>query len=115
MDRVIEFFKNQGIYNEDFFNYIDKKVKVLPSDTPLVWFGCFPMLDEENRIIDIRLSVPEIITEQNLLVNLHEYYHAYELYNELGMVYNPRIEEREANASNFEQTYILSKKNKKLD
>ena len=114
MDKVIAFFKEQGIYNEDFFNYIKSKVVVLPSDTPLQWFGCFPILDKEHNIMDIRLSVPEIVTEKNLLVNLHEYYHAYEIYNELGMLYEERIEEREANAINFEQTYLLSRKNKQV-
>ena len=110
MEKVIEFFKEKGIYNEEFFNYIKKKVLILPSDTPLEWFGCFPILDENNNIMDIRLSVPEVVTEKNLLVNLHEYYHAYEIYNELGNLYIENREVRENNAINFEQSYILSRK-----
>ena len=110
MEEVRAFFKEQGIFNEEFFEYIKKKVLVLPSDTPLVWFGCFPILDEDHNIMDIRLSVPEIVTEKNLLVNLHEYYHAYELYNEIGTLYEANTEVREANASNFEKSYLLSRK-----
>ena len=109
MEKIIEFFKEQNIYDEEFFDYIKDKVKVLPSDVSFAWFGCFPIL-EGNVLKDIRVSVPEIVTEQNLLVNLHEYYHAYELYNELGKVWIPNIEEREQKASNFEKAYVLSKK-----
>jgi hypothetical protein len=112
MEQVIEFFKEQGIYNENFFTYIKDKVKVLPYDVSLAWFGCFPIL-ANNIIVDIRVSVPEIVTEKNLLVNLHEFYHAYEIYNELGKVYVPNIEEREKAASDFENSYLLSKKKTK--
>ena len=111
MEEVRAFFKEQGIFNEEFFEYIKKKVLVLPSDTPLVWFGCFPILDEDHNIMDIRLSVPEIVTEKNLLVNLHEYYHAYELYNELGKEYIENIEEKEKNAKIFERKYLKSELN----
>ena len=112
MEQVINFFKEQGIYNEEFFLYIKERVKVLPFDVALSWFGCFPIL-EGDIIKDIRVCVPEIKTEQNLLVNIHEYYHAYELYNELGQVWIPNIEEREQAAKDFEETYILSKKKTK--
>lgn len=109
MEKVIDFFIEQNIYDEDFFIYIKDRVKILPYDVSLAWFGCFPII-KDNIIVDIRLSVPQIVTEQNLLVNLHEYYHAYELYNELGKIYIPNIEEREKAARNFEETYLLSKK-----
>ena len=49
----------------------------------------------------------------NLLDNLHEFYHAYEIYNELGMIYIPNIEEREKAASDFENSYLLSRKKTK--
>jgi hypothetical protein len=112
MEQVIEFFKEQGLYDENFFIYIKDKVKVLPYDVSLSWFGCFPIL-KDNIIVDLRLSVPEIVTEQNLLVNIHEYYHAYELYNELGSIWIPNIEEREKAASDFEKSYLLSRKKTK--
>ena len=112
MEQVINFFKEQGIYDESFFMYIKDKVKVLPFDISLAWFGCFPIV-KDNIIVDIRVAVPKIVTEQNLLVNIHEFYHAYEIYNELGQEYIPNIEEREKRASLFEETYILSKKKTK--
>lgn len=110
MEKIKDFFKEQGIYNENFFEYIKTRVHVVPEDTPLEWFGCFPIL-EDGIIKDIRVLVPKIVTEKNFLVNLHEFYHAYELYNELGTVYIENIEQREKNAVSFEKKYI--KKNRK--
>ena len=109
MEKVKDFFKQQNIYNEDFFEYVKDKTVIFPYDTPLSWFGCFPII-KDGILKDIRLAVPEIINEQNLLVNLHEYYHAYELYNELNQIYEENKEKREQAATNFEQVYLLNRK-----
>ena len=107
MERVKSFFRKQNIYDEQFFEYIKTRVYVFPHDTSLDWFGCFPIL-EGDIIIDLRVVVPEIVTEKNLLVNLHEFYHAYELYSELGNVYVENKEQRENNAVNFERKYVTN-------
>ena len=109
MEQVIAFFREQNIDAEQFFEYIETKVHVLPYDTSLEWFGCFPIL-KDGILIDIRVLVPEIVTEQNLLVNLHEFYHAYELYGVLGTIYVENREQREKNADTFEKKYILKKR-----
>lgn len=104
-----EFFKLNGLYSEEFFDFLKNKVKTLPATCSLSWYGCFPILDD-NIIKDIRLLVPEIVEEKSLLVNIHEYTHALELFNELGTFYNERREERENNAKNIEKAYIKLKK-----
>ena len=115
MEQVINFFKEQNIYDEQFFEYVKTRVHVLPYDISLDWFGCFPIL-KDDIIVDLRVVVPEIVTEKNLLVNLHEFYHAYELYGELGTIYEENIEQRESNAVGFEKKYLLNveKNNNKL-
>lgn len=105
MEKVEEFFKEQKIYDENFFEYIKTRVHTLPYDTSLDWFGCFPII-EEGIVKDMRVVVPKIVTKKNLLVNLHEFYHAYELYNELGCIYIENREIREENAVNFEKKYV---------
>lgn len=108
MERVIQFLKEQNLYKEEFFDFMKHKTKVVSSDTPIESFGCFPIV--ENDILkDIRLLVPEIKTGQNLLVNIHEYVHALELFNELGNIYEERREERENKARNMEKVYIKRK------
>ena len=104
-----EFLKEQNIYNENYFDFMKGKIKVLPSDTSLEWFGCFPIV-EDGILKDIRMTVPEIKTEKNLLVNIHEHVHGLELFNELGSFYNEKKEERESNASNMEKIYLKTKK-----
>ncbi len=110
MNKVIEFFKKENIYDEKFFEYIKDKVHYLPSGSSLEWFRCVPIVND-NILVDIRILVPEIITKENLLVNLHEFFHAYELYNELGKEYIENIEEKEINAKNFERKYLKSELN----
>ena len=105
MEKVKEFFKEQKIYDENFFEYIETRVHILPYDTSLDWFGCFPII-EEGIVKDMRVVVPKIVTKKNLLVNLHEFYHAYELYSELGCIYIENREIREENAVNFEKRYV---------
>ena len=112
MEEVKNFFKEQNMYDDYFFKYIEERIHQLPYDTPIEWFGVFPILDNKGVLIDIEVVVPQIVTEQNLLVNLHEFYHAYELYQEIGRIYEDKTDIREANASRFEKAYVLSRKRK---
>ena len=107
---VEEFFKSEKIYEEEFFEYIKDKVYYFPSNTPLEWFGCFPILDEKGILVDIKVTVPKIENEKNILVNLHEFFHAYELYHELGKEYIEKIDERELSAKSFEKKYLKKQK-----
>lgn len=113
MDELIKFLKEQNLYKEEFFKFMEGKIKVVSYDTPIEWFGCFPLI-EKDILIDIRLLVPEIKTQKNLLVNIHEYVHAIELFDELGTKYECRREERENRASNYEKIYLDSKKAEKV-
>lgn len=103
-----DFLKEQNLYREEFFDFMKGKIKELPADTSLDWFGCFPIV-KDGILKDIRLLVPEIKNEQNLLVNIHEYVHALELFDEIGYFYEERKEERESKARNMEKVYIKRK------
>ena len=105
MERLIEFLKEQNLYKEQFFDFMIGKIKVFPSDTSPEWFGCFPIV-KDGILKDIRLLVPEIKNEQNLLVNIHEYTHALELFDEIGTYYEERREERENKAKTMENVYL---------
>ena len=107
-NEIKDFFKEQNLYSEEFFDFIKTRVKVLPSNTSKDWYGCFPMI-ENNILTDIRVLVPEIKNISNILVNIHEYYHALELFNELGSIYEERIDERENKARKMEKIYIKNK------
>ncbi|MBQ9071628.1 MAG: ADP-ribosylglycohydrolase family protein [Bacilli bacterium] len=103
-NEVKEFFKQENIYNEKYFDFIRTKIKTLPSECPLDWYGCFPLL-KEGILNDIVLLVPEITSERDILVNIHEHTHALELFEELGTVYEDRTDERENKATEMEKIY----------
>ena len=73
------------IGNQKFFQFLNGKVKRYPVKD--FGWGCFPILDENNHIIDIRILVPDFFDELCIRINIHEYAHAFELFNELGQVY----------------------------
>ena len=98
-----------GFGNVDFFTFIKDKVHRYPTkDFP---WACIPILDNEEKIIDVRIIVPEFYDELCILINIHEYYHAFELFNELGLIYKPNLEIREENAKNKERLYLKRKSN----
>ena len=94
--------------SSDFFSFINGKVyRYSVEDFPC---ACIPILDDNEIIKDIRIIVPEFLNEKCLLINIHEYYHAYELFNELGNIYVENTDIRESNAKNKERLYLKMKK-----
>ena len=104
-DRIISFFLNEKVCDIDFFDYIKDKVVFIPSDSDLFWYGCHPLL-ENDILCDIRVVVPKIDNEFDLIINIHEFTHAIDLYNELGSFYKDNIEDREKRANKMEKIYI---------
>ncbi len=106
--------EQENMTEEEFFQFLEGKVKRynLPWDG-FPW-GCFPQLDQAGRIEDIRILVPTIVDRKTLLVNLHEYVHAYELFQELGTTYIERREEREEKARMAEKRYLIRIENTKM-
>lgn len=107
-NKVKDFFREENLYSEEFFDFLKHKVKKIPSTGDASWYGCFPQV-EDGILKDIRLLVPEITDEKSLLINIHEYAHALELYNELGSIYIERRVDRENKAQELEKKYIKNK------
>lgn len=105
MDKLIEFFKSEDMYNEEFFEYIKTRTHEYPYDKAKGLFGCFPIVENE-KLVDIKLCVPEIVTLKDFLINIHEYTHAIDLYNELGSIYIEDREKREKLARYMEKKYL---------
>ena len=106
--RVVSFFLSQGICDNDFFDYINSRIVYIPSGSDVFWYGCHPII-EDGIIRDIKVVVPLIENEFDLIVNIHEFTHAIELYNELGGFYNENRVGREKRAHNMENIYLKNK------
>lgn len=92
-----------GIGNLDFFEFMNGKVKRYPLKD--FGWGCFPILNAKDEIVDIRILVPDFLDENCIKINVHEYTHAFELYNELGKVYVEDRDAREIRAKKKEEEY----------
>lgn len=90
----------------DFIKYMrtHKKRMNLPVETG-IW-GCLIDREPDHRIKQVRIIVPKIETEKNLLINIHEYTHAYEIYKRIGTIYEENVEKEEALARGNEQLYL---------
>ena len=71
-DRIIEFFKNMNLYNEEYFNYLNDNTKVInkPYFEIIDFVGCYKMDD------GCRLILPRINSFEDELIYVHEYSHA---------------------------------------
>lgn len=108
----LECLKLIGIYDEAFLSFIEKKVHRFPTNKEELSWGVFPKLDNQRRIIDIRILVPIIVDEQSLLINIHEYVHAYDWYKMLNEIDDiSKDKEFEQRARNAERL-VLSRRKK---
>lgn len=103
---ITKILYNLNIGSSEFFEFLKGKVVKLPLSGEEFPWATFPILDKQNVLIDIRVLVPKIIDEKTLLINIHEFAHAWELYGVLGQVYEDSKEESEAYASEKEQEYL---------
>ncbi len=110
IDKVIGAFKVLNIYDLGFFEFIKSRVSYFPDTDDFCPWACFPVIDN-NTLKDIKVIVPVITNEKTLLINIHEFYHAYELYQELGFVYQDNLDIREESAKRMEKEYLKIKNN----
>lgn len=102
------------IYDEEFYKYIKQHTKIIKdTDNIKELCGCF-IIKDNNMIKGIRVLVPEIVNIETLLINIHEYTHAYEYYYKIGNLYFEDIENSEKIATSNEIKYLQLTKNKSL-
>jgi len=108
---IISALNKVGITDLDFLIYMNSS-RVKRYNMPVeynIW-GCWIDTDNKNNITNIRIIVPCVVDEQTLLINIHEYTHAYEAYLRLGETYMEDIERSEDTARQNEQLYLARKK-----
>lgn len=105
----VDFMNKHKLYTKEFQEFIKNKTKIIDRDIEEDWYGCFPII-KDNLLVDIRLLIPKLKDKKTLLVNIHEYEHAMELFSELGKEYKDNIQFREDNAIKLEKKYIRENK-----
>lgn len=110
-NKLTSALKSLNIYSDKLISFLNGKILYLPLKKDEFPWACFPILDDNEVLIDIKLLVPEIIDEDTLLVNIHEFTHAFELFQKLGHKYIENVPYSEKLAKDNEKIYIkLNKK-----
>ena len=87
-DKYINFLKKYDLYREDIFDYKKDKTKYIDyrQEKSEYFIGVFPNID--NGIIkDIKMTVPYIIDNYSIAINIHEYIHILNLFDYIGKEY----------------------------
>ena len=113
---VINFFKEHNLYNEEMFEYLSKNT--IHYDYRVVedriFTGCGPCVDKKNGILTkVFVTVPFVIDDITMLINIHEYTHAIEYYSKIGKKFK-KDEYVEVLPMMFELIYIREHYSKEL-
>lgn len=97
--------KNEGMDDKAFLEHLKNRTKIVPNTFRKEYYGCFPRVNN-GILVGINLLVPEIVTKEDLLINIHEYTHAFDLYQQLNCPYVEDIEYLEEHAKVLEKKYL---------
>lgn len=75
---VIDFFKEMELYNEEFFNEINKNTTIYdkPYEEIKDFIGCYPIYNNKDKLVNFKLILPKINSIYDILIYIHEYTHA---------------------------------------
>lgn len=112
---TLEDIKSFLNYPDAFWQYVEPKINYVDShlEGHDKFYSTLMRFDANDCLIDIKVIVPYIIDLKTALVNVHEFKHAYDLYNLLGNPVNEHdsIYEQEAREveKSFVKEYVLRK------
>ena len=74
---IIDFYQSIDLYNKDYFDLIKEKTTILKGEYEEIrdFIGFYPKY-KNNKLIDFKLYLPELIGIENILIYIHEYCHA---------------------------------------
>lgn len=95
-------------YPNAFWQYVDNKIVFVDShkEGNDKFYSTLMRFDKNNCLIDIKVIVPYIINLQTALVNIHEFKHAYDLYNLLGQSIDEKAPIYEQSARDVEKVFV---------
>lgn len=95
-------------YPDAFWQYVDQRVTYVDShiEGHDKFYSTLMRFDDNDCLIDIKVIVPYIIDLKTALVNVHEFKHAYDLYNLLGNPVNEHDSIYEQDAREVEKSFV---------
>ena len=103
-DEIKEFLN----YKDEFWKYINPRVRIVDSHSNKknIIYETVMHFDSNNKLDDIRVYVPKIVNLKTALINIHEFKHAYDLYNNLGKSIPEDINPYEISARELEEEFV---------
>lgn len=85
LDLTIDDIKNYLDYDENFWNHIKDKIKVLKNpyldyDLKMDYYGVWYDLDENKELTKLIICIPEIVDLKTAQIAIHELKHAHDIY-----------------------------------
>lgn len=115
-NEFINFFKKHNLYNKEIFDYINSNsIKFdYRDDEKRPFIGCYYICNKRDILQKINICVPFIDSPITLLINIHEYIHAIELYKRIGKKYEQK-ETEETLPILYELLYFEENPSKELE
>lgn len=104
--KLKEILLRLNVGTEEFFEFITPRVVNLPLKAQDFPWGTFPQYNLSKVLINVKVLVPKIVDEATLLVNIHEFTHAYYLYLHLNEMFEPDVNLSERLARSKENKYL---------
>ncbi len=95
-------------YPEEFWHYIEPKISYRDHHQEAHHFFYLVNIkcDRDERVMDMHVGVPKIINLETALINIHEFRHAYDLYQLLGQTLPKQEQEYEVDAQEEEKNFV---------
>ena len=113
LEKLINFYKEVKLYDINIFSQIIRRLKIIPNN--LVkndFYGVFPKIDKNGSLKDFVICVPSINDLDSFLVNVHEFAHAINLYENLGKTFKLKFMD-EVLPKSLERIYLNNHENLK--
>lgn len=115
-NEFIDFFKKHNLYNKEMFDYINSNSTKFDyrDEEQRSFLGCYYICNKHNILQKIKICVPFIDSPTTVLINIHEYLHAIELYNKIGKKYQSN-DTKEVLPILYELLYFEENRSKELE
>lgn len=75
-EKLVSFYKEIGLYDEEKFNKIQRKIKRLPhSSKGYDFYGVFPKINKNGLLENFVICAPNFSDVDTFLINVHEFAH----------------------------------------
>lgn len=107
-EKFLSFLQRHNLYTKESFTFISNYTINIDynNEEEREFIGCYYTKNESGVITDFKIYVPNIIDNNTVLINIHEYVHALILYLHLNQKYEIGLE-KEVLPLLYEKMYVL--------